>query len=374
MGYDLPVGVEPEASAGNRASWLALVAATGLGVYLCWKMLQPFVGVLLWASLLALVFQPVVRWLERRMPPSAAAALTLVVILLVVIVPVGFLTASLVDELSSFARSAPARLRGVLEESGLGPRLEELAARFGAELDFRQVLRRDQLEEHLAKAGETLVRSTFSFLGGVFGALLQLAFILFSLFFLLRDGPSFVEAVRGYLPLEADESAHLFARLREIVHASVLGVLTIAAIQGTLGGIAFAVLGLPSPLLWGVVMTVLAILPLVGTGLVWGPAALLLAFDGSYGRAAALALFGGLVIGSVDNFLRPRLVGQRAKMHELVIFFSVLGGLKVFGMLGIVLGPVVVATTTILFEVFRRSGMLSLRPAGGPGPPEAQSV
>jgi predicted PurR-regulated permease PerM len=159
--------------------------------------------------------------------------------------------------------------------------------------------------------------------------------------------------------LEDRDTDHLFSRMESVVRASVLGVLAIATVQGLLGGLAFAVLGLPSPLLWGTIMTILAILPLVGTGLVWGPAALLLAFEGRYLAAAALALFGLLVIGSVDNFLRPRLVGQRTQMHELVIFFSVLGGLRVFGMLGIVLGPVVVAGTLVLFEAFRSSSLWS---------------
>ncbi len=343
----------------DRARWLVLVATTALAVYLCWRMLQPFLSVLLWASVLALIFRPLTRRLERKLPPTLAAALTLLVVLLVVIVPVGFLSVALTRELAEFARSAPLRLRALLQESGAASSLEALATRFGFEFDLQALLRRDQLEEHLSGLGQLLARSTFSVLGGLFGALVQLMFILFTLFFLLRDGPALAGAVRGYLPLDDEDAAHLYARMEAVVRASVLGVLAIASIQGFLGGVAFAVLGLPSPLLWGTVMTVLAILPLVGTGLVWGPAALLLAIEGQYFQAIGLALFGALIIGSVDNFLRPRLVGQRAKMHELVIFFSVLGGLKVFGMLGIVLGPVVVATTLVLFEAFRRAASRS---------------
>jgi predicted PurR-regulated permease PerM len=338
---------------------MALVAITSLALYLCWKLLQPFLSVLLWASVLALLFRPLTRLLERKLPPSVAASFTLLLVLLAVIVPVGLLSLALSRELVNFAQAAPEKVRRLLDDSGLATSLQTLATRFGLEVDLPALLRREPLEEHLSEWGQRLARSTFSVLGGFFGALVQLAFILFTLFFLLRDGPSLAKAVRGFIPLEDRDTDHLFSRMESVVRASVLGVLAIATVQGLLGGLAFAVLGLPSPLLWGTIMTILAILPLVGTGLVWGPAALLLAFEGRYLAAAALALFGLLVIGSVDNFLRPRLVGQRTQMHELVIFFSVLGGLRVFGMLGIVLGPVVVAGTLVLFEAFRSSSLWS---------------
>lgn len=343
----------------DRARWMALVAITSLALYLCWKLLQPFLSVLLWASVLALLFRPLTRLLERKLPPSVAASFTLLLVLLAVIVPVGLLSLALSRELVNFAQAAPEKVRRLLDDSGLATSLQTLATRFGLEVDLPALLRREPLEEHLSEWGQRLARSTFSVLGGFFGALVQLAFILFTLFFLLRDGPSLAKAVRGFIPLEDRDTDHLFSRMESVVRASVLGVLAIATVQGLLGGLAFAVLGLPSPLLWGTIMTILAILPLVGTGLVWGPAALLLAFEGRYLAAAALALFGLLVIGSVDNFLRPRLVGQRTQMHELVIFFSVLGGLRVFGMLGIVLGPVVVAGTLVLFEAFRSSSLWS---------------
>ena len=142
-------------------------------------------------------------------------------------------------------------------------------------------------------------------------------------------------------------------RTGEIVSASVYGVVVIAVVQGTLGGLMFWVLGLPSPLVWGVVMIVLSTIPMLGTFLVWVPAAIFLAVTGHLVKALVLTFWGAVVIGMADNLLRPRLVGDRAQMHELLIFFSVLGGLQVFGVLGILLGPVVVAIGLSLLEAFR---------------------
>ena len=144
-------------------------------------------------------------------------------------------------------------------------------------------------------------------------------------------------------------------RTREVIGATIYGVLAISVIQGTLGFLIFLVLGLPSPLLWGVVMLLMSMIPMAGAFVVWVPASLYLLLTGSYIKALLLAGWGVLVIGSIDNFLSPRLVGRRARLHELLIFFSVLGGLQVFGVLGLVLGPVLAAVTLALIEVVRQA-------------------
>jgi predicted PurR-regulated permease PerM len=158
------------------------------------------------------------------------------------------------------------------------------------------------------------------------------------------------------LPLHRVQWLDIMNRTRDVIGATVYGVLVISAIQGTLGTFIFWVLGLPSPLLWGVVMFFLSMIPMAGAFLVWVPAAIYLALTGAFLQAGILVVWGVLVIGSIDNFLSPRLVGQRARLHELLIFFAVLGGLEVFGVLGLVLGPVVVALTLALIEMARQAG------------------
>ncbi|MEA2736542.1 MAG: hypothetical protein QOE14_2993, partial [Humisphaera sp.] len=152
------------------------------------------------------------------------------------------------------------------------------------------------------------------------------------------------------------ETRQVVARTKDVIYASVYGSVMIAIVQGTLGGIAFWALGVPSPLLWGAVMTLLCMIPMAGSFLVWVPAAIYLLAVGHPMKALALTLWGALVISTIDNILRPKLVGERTHMHELIIFFSVLGGLQVFGMIGLVAGPVIAAIAIALVEVWRRSG------------------
>jgi predicted PurR-regulated permease PerM len=175
------------------------------------------------------------------------------------------------------------------------------------------------------------------------------------MFYLFRDGDAIRRAAFDMFPLERAQTRDVFARTKEVVGATVYGVIVIALIQGTLGAFIFWVLGLPSPLLWGVVMFFLSMIPMAGAFLVWVPAALFLALSGAWGRAGILAAWGVLVVGSIDNLLSPRLVGQRTRLHELLVFFSVLGGLEVFGVLGVVLGPVVVAVTLAVIEMVRQA-------------------
>jgi predicted PurR-regulated permease PerM len=161
------------------------------------------------------------------------------------------------------------------------------------------------------------------------------------------------------LPLESKQATAIMARTRDVIGASVYGVLAIAIVQGILGGLAFWTLGVPSAIVWGVAMTFLSMIPMLGAFLVWVPAAIYLALTGHAVKAVLLVLWGTLVIGMIDNFLRPKLVGERTKLHELLIFFAVLGGLQVFGVLGIVLGPVVLAITLALMDVFQAANRTS---------------
>jgi predicted PurR-regulated permease PerM len=209
--------------------------------------------------------------------------------------------------------------------------------------------------ERLKGMGGAIATRTLGFVGGVVGAIVQTFFVIFTMYYLFRDGDRFVRVLPDTLPLRREQSEKIFERARDVISASVYGVLVIAVIQGTLGGLAFWALGLPSAIVWAVVMTFLSMIPMAGSFLVWVPAAIYLALTGHWGKALILVVWGALVIGTVDNFLRPKLVGERTKLHELFIFFAVLGGLQVFGVVGIVLGPVVLAITLALLDVFRQT-------------------
>jgi len=353
-----------EAKSKGQAQWILLAVATALAVYLTWKMVEPFVSILVWAGVLAILFFPLQQRLARRTRrPALAAALSLLVVLATVIVPLGVVGTLVTSELARFAANAQTLLAPYVRDPGHGGHLQRALDWLHQRLPFEATIDAQKLSELLARASETLLKGTVNVLGGAVGVFAKLLLVLFTLFYLLRDGERIRTALPGVLPLERGEAEALLSRTGEIIHASVAGTLIIAVVQGTLGGIAFAVLGLPSPLLWGVVMVLMSFIPLVGSSLVWLPAALVLGANDHWMKAAALAVWGVVAIAGSDNLLRPRLVGHRTRMHELTVFFSVLGGIQLFGLLGLLVGPVVFAVTRGLFEVFRRDGTSRAEPA-----------
>lgn len=168
----------------------------------------------------------------------------------------------------------------------------------------------------------------------------------------MRDRQSITQALCKLLPLANNEIVDLLKHISDTIHATVYGILAVAAVQGFLGGLIFWWLGLPAPLLWGAMMSLLAVIPVLGSSIIWLPAALFLAIEGNWQQAIILVLWGMLVVGTVDNVLRPILVGNRLKLHTLLAFMSVVGGLVLFGSYGLILGPVVLAITLFLISIW----------------------
>lgn len=332
--------------------WIALLAATAAGLYLCWLMLLPFINVLAWAAVLVVVFYPVHRRLvERTKRPATSALISCLLVIFVILLPLSLVTLALVREFSGAAQSLQNYISAFLDpNSAVAGRL---LGWLGNYIDIEQVRNPQSIQENLQQVLGSVAQRTLGLVGGALGVIVQVFFIIFTMYYLFRDGAKIVQALPDVLPLERAQSAEIISRTRDVISASVNGVLVIAAIQGALGAVAFFALGVPSALVWGVVMTFLSLIPMAGAFIVWIPAAIFLALTGHYVKAALLVAWGALVIGTVDNFLRPKLVGERTKLHELFIFFSVLGGLHVFGVLGLVLGPVVLAVTLALLDVMR---------------------
>lgn len=329
------------------------MAATGIALYLCWKMLEPFVAVLAWATVLVVAFYPVHRrLLARTKRPGTSALVSCLLVVVTILLPVTLIIFALVHEMSGFADNLKANVSALLDPNS--PVTGRFLNWLGQYVNVEQLRSQDFLAERLKGISGALAGRTLGFVGGVVGVIIEIFFVIFTMYYLFRDGHRIVDALPEVLPLERAQSEKILARTREVISASLYGVLVIASIQGALGGLMFWVLGLPSPLVWAVVMMMLSMIPMAGAFIVWVPAAIFLAVSGFWVKAIILTAWGALVIGTVDNFLRPKLVGEKTKLHELFIFFSVLGGLKVFGILGIVLGPVVLAITLALLDVFRQ--------------------
>lgn len=336
----------------GQVRWWALVAATVIALYLCWLMVKPFVGVLGWAAVLVIVFYPVHKRISQHIKrPSVSALVSCILVILTILVPVVLVTIAVLNELSGAMQSLQSATAYVLDPNSAytGRILRWL----GQYVNIDQLRSEQYLLDQIKGRSGSIAGQTLGFLGGVVGVIVQMFFVIFTMYYLFRDGDRILDAVRDSLPLNKKQAVTIVARARDVIGASVYGVFTIAIIQGTLGGLAFWLLGLPSAIVWGVAMIFLSMIPMLGAFLVWVPAAIYLALAGHPVKAVLLTLWGTLAIGMIDNFLRPYIVGGRTKLHELLIFFSVLGGLKVFGVLGIVLGPVVLAITLALVDVFR---------------------
>ncbi len=338
----------------TQARWIALSAATASALYLCWLMLRPFIDVLMWAAVLVILFFPIHKRIVRRLQsPGWGAALSCLLVIVTILVPLTLVTAAVLNEVANVAQNLQANIQSFLDPNS--PVTGRALRWLGQYVDIERLRSQQFVTDRIKSMSGAIAGRTLGVVGGVLGTVVQIFFVIFTMYYLFRDGEGIRHWLSDALPLEKRQSREIFERMRDVIGASVYGVLVIAAIQGALGGLAFWFLGLPSPLLWGVVMLVFSIIPMAGSFVVWVPAAIYLGITGQVGKAVILTAWGALVIGTVDNFLRPKLVGDKTRLHELFIFFSVLGGLQVFGVLGIVIGPVIVAVTLALLDVFRRA-------------------
>lgn len=336
------------ASERERFSTLIFYGVVLLLGYLVMRVFEPFFTPLCWAAVLAICVYPWHEMLLRRAGRTTAAVISTAIVTLIVLGPgLGVLT--------TFAREGKAALEGmdreVLESrfawaAGIWDRLRVYVPGTQA-LDLATVL--NQASGNVARF---LAARVGGLLADVAVFIFHLFVTLFALFFLLRDAPSIMRAMRRALPFEESRRERMIRLTRDLVYASVTSGLVIASLQGLLGGILFAVLGLDAPVFWGVVMGFFALLPFLGTWVVWLPAAIWLASTGNLPKALTLAAVGTVIVGGADNVLRPALLAGRAQMNGLLMFVSLLGGVSVFGLLGLILGPLVVALVTGLFEAY----------------------
>ena len=336
----------------DQARWIAVLAATALALYLCWLMLRPFIGVLAWAIVLVIVFYPVHQQLKIRLGrPSLSALLSCVLVVLLAVLPLTLLTVAVAEELSAAVPNLPSKIASVMnpQTSVIGRMSEWIQGRFGIDTSRSEQFMADQLQ----RAGQFLLGLSWNLAGGIASGIVKAFFVVFTMYYLFRDGDRIVSKLPAALPLELKQSEAIITRTREVVSASVYGIVVIASLQGFLGGLAFWILGIPSPLLWAVLMTFVCMIPVLGSFLVWLPLSIYLFMNGHWTKAILLVLWGALVISTIDNFLRPKWMKNQTRLHELLVFFSVLGGISIFGLLGIVLGPVVLAITLGLLQTFR---------------------
>jgi predicted PurR-regulated permease PerM len=332
----------------QRVHALVLLGATALGVYLCYRLVEPFLPALAWGLALAVVAYPLHKLICRTVPNAAlSAALSVVTVTVVIVAPAAFVIQQIARQAGDFVRVAREYL-----ESGAWQEALESRPRLAPLLTW--ATENIAAEDLVSRAGEYLEAWGPALVFGSVGFVVQLLVTLLVLFYFFRDKRDIAADVRSFLPLSARETDRLLRRLVDTIHATIFGSLTVAAVQGFMGGLMFWFLGLPAPALWGAVMALLATIPVAGTFVIWAPAAAYLAASGAWGKAAILVGWGAVAIGLIDNLLYPMLVGRQLRFHPLPVFFSIVGGLALFGAAGLVLGPLTLSVTAGLLDLLRR--------------------
>lgn len=345
-----------------------LVIVSLLFAWILW----PFFGAILWAIVTAIVFAPVNDHVTRAMPgkPGVAALITLVAILLIVILPFLAVGASLVSQgTEAYAGIQDGRIDlGALIRriiASLPTFVTDFAGRYGI-YDAADVQQR--LAAWATASSQSIASRAVSIGQGTAGFVIDLAVMLYLLFFLLRDGGRLIRRIAERLPLQPHRRSALLDKFTLVVRATVKGGILIALLQGALGGLIFWLLGLPSPLLWAALMAFLSLVPAVGAGLVWGPVALYLLATGSIWQGVVLIAFGVIAIGLADNLLRPMLVGKDLKLPDYLILISTLGGIEIFGLNGFVVGPLIAAMFVTVWQLLAEDQPGADRPASTRGP------
>ena len=329
-----------------------LYALILVGLYLTYLVLSPFLAALTWAVIFAILFHDMQAALARRIGPNGAAALTLAVVAVAIVLPAALLV-------SAVAREAPQLTAYVKQSSQSAP---------GQVQKAWETVRAKNLLPMSEDAGELMKKITEAVVGFVeshaggfvsdsLAALGNLAVMLFALFFMLRDGDAMRRMVRERLPFSEHENERLMSSTRDMVTASFGAGVIVAAAQGVMGGLAFWLLGLGAPAFWGIVTAFASLLP-VGATIVWVPAGLVLLLSGDTTRGLLMLLFGAVGISGIDNWLRPMLLSGKTSASGLVVFFGLLGGGIAFGLIGLVIGPIVLVITGQLLEDLRHPDRL----------------
>jgi len=335
---------------------LSLAATTGLAVYLCWSMTTPFLGAFTWAFALTVAFSPVHGWLSVRLPKTVATLLVILAVIIAISLPGAFVSHELFQESLKAQQLLKDSIKSDYWQNALlgRPWLAVVFTWVDNQLDLGQIGQ---------EIAGVMARAIAPAVAGSVRMVAQAGVTLLALFFFLQDKEIGLASVRSLLPFHDDEIDRVFARISSTVRATVYGRLLIGLIQGLLGGVIFAIVGLPAPVFWGAVMMLLSLLPVFGAFVVWAPASVILFAQGHWIRAVVVLVWGLAVIHPIDNLLYPVLVGSRIGLHPLVLFIAFVGGLVAFGPAGLILGPCVIAFALGLAEVLQSRGAGTPHPA-----------
>jgi predicted PurR-regulated permease PerM len=352
------ITLKDDAGQGERRLYVRLGGLLLLAAlcYVVWRIVTPLWQPLLWAVLLGALLAPVNLRLTRRLGGRAqlASSITTLLTVLLFILPVlaagGAVAAQAAQLLRHLERRVPEIRKGYEIDLSSVPWLEDALGWLGDNTSISLVELQGWMTEGLQRLLQVLMKSGGSVVMSALGTAVSFVVMLFVLFFVLRDGPALARQVVRMLPIEQRRRTLLWQHLSDVTRAVFLGIGLTALAQGVLLGVGFRIAGLPSPLVFGVLGVILALIPMIGPALLWVPAAIWLAIQGHHGYAIFLALWGAVVVSLVDNLLRPLLISGRAEVPTLAVFVGVMGGLAAFGFIGLFVGPIVLGLLVALFR------------------------
>ena len=355
-----------DSSPRNIILWFFLALFLVSCLLLGW-LLWPFLSVIILAAVVTGIFNPVYRFLNRKFNPTLSSLITCLIIFLVLFVPISFFVGALANEAYDMYLRAKGALFGnpfkeLVDNSKIVDRINDIITNFGLTITGEEVNR--AIAELGRAVGLYLYEQARSMTANIFNFLVDFFFMLLIIFYLLIDSPRLVAFIVRLSPLPNDQDEKLFQKFKDMAGAILIGNGLGGLIQGTLGGAVFAISGFKSPILWGLIMALLAFLPIVGIGAVFLPAAIFLFLQGRIGAGIFFIVFYAMLSGGVEYFFKPKLVGQRVQMHTLLVFLAIIGGLKLFGFLGIIYGPLVVTAFLTLSDIYESSYQRIVEPWG----------
>jgi len=338
-----------------------LLVLAAVALYFCYVIARPFLAPIFLALMIAIVFHPIhVRIESRIQRRNLAGLMSTILVLVTVFVPTFILGVLATREAHALYIQLSQRSA---EQGGWNPYAMHFVDRLSGwarhYVDLSTLDIRGALVRSLEQISHSLVSWGTHFLSDIVSFFVEALITFFTLFFLFREGESLKRQLAAFLPLRAEQFERLFSGVSNSIVANVYGCVAVAAAQGVLMSLGFWIVGLPSPILWGLVTALCSMLPIIGSFAVWGPTTLILFLTGHWGKALILLVWSAAVVSQIDNLLRTWIMSQRANMHPLLMFFALLGGVKAFGVMGLFLGPVVVSVTLVALQMLREASLAS---------------
>jgi predicted PurR-regulated permease PerM len=338
----------------NRFYFIILAALVILLGYLSFLILKPFLTPIAWAIVFSIVFYPlyavIIKYIKWR---SFASLITLIIILLIILGPVSYFFYLLVSELRTLGDylepGRPEALKEVLQQPSIKPIVDKVLSL----LNTTEEALIKAITDNISRLGKELVSRITKGMADLITISLNFIFMVFSLFFFLRDGPEFLRKAHVYMPFSEEQKDRLGKQIGDIVVSTIYGGVAVSIVQGIMAGVAFSILGIPIPVVWGLATSIASFIPLIGASGIWIPATIYLLIMGEVMKGIALAIVGTFGISLIDNILKPIIIGSKTRIPILVIFFSILGGIKLFGLIGLIMGPLVLAIFVSVVDIFR---------------------